>query len=121
MTIAYAYQAACLSFNRVSKSISPSLFPWRRRIHTVVAKTLSRGANFGVVANVATLVAGTTRERRHLDNVVRSSPAYGVSRRAGYFSRSCVCASSENSHNPVKVQRYYIGGGAGARGSPENH
>lgn len=76
MIIAYAYQAACLSFNRVSKSISLSLFPWRKRIRTVVAKTLSRGANLGVVANVATLIASTTRERRHFDNVVRSSPAY---------------------------------------------
>lgn len=33
----------------------------------VVAKALSRRANFGVVANVATFVAGTARERRHID------------------------------------------------------
>lgn len=39
--------------------------PGKRR--TVVAKSLSRGADLSVVANVATLVAGTSRERRHID------------------------------------------------------
>lgn len=31
------------------------------RLLAVVAKALSRGANLGVVANIATLVAGTAR------------------------------------------------------------
>lgn len=33
----------------------------------VVAKALRRGANLGIVADIATLVASTTRERRHGD------------------------------------------------------
>lgn len=36
-------------------------------IRTVIAKTLSRGADLGVVADIATLVAGTTRQRRHFE------------------------------------------------------
>jgi hypothetical protein len=37
--------------------------------HTVVAKALSRRADLGVVANIATLVARATRERRHGSNL----------------------------------------------------
>lgn len=33
----------------------------------VVAETLSRGADFGKMANVAAFKAGTARERRHGD------------------------------------------------------
>ena len=36
----------------------------------VVAKALGRGANLGVVANIATLVAGTARQGRHGDESV---------------------------------------------------
>jgi hypothetical protein len=39
------------------------------RLLAVVAKALGRGADLGVVANIATLVAGATRERRHVDGV----------------------------------------------------
>lgn len=37
------------------------------RLLAVVAETLTAGADLGVVANVATLVACTTGEGRHLD------------------------------------------------------
>lgn len=49
-------------------------------VRTVVAETLGRGANLGIVANVATLVASTTRERRHFDNVLCSGQENEVSR-----------------------------------------
>jgi hypothetical protein len=35
---------------------------------TVVAETLGRRANLGIVANVATLVASTTREGGHSED-----------------------------------------------------
>lgn len=34
----------------------------------VVAETLRRGADLSVVANIATLVASTSRERRHVES-----------------------------------------------------
>jgi hypothetical protein len=37
------------------------------RLLAVVTQTLRRGTDLGVVANIATLVAGATRERRHVD------------------------------------------------------
>lgn len=50
--------------------------PWERalvrlvaRLLAVVAKAFGRGANFGVVTDVATFVAGTARERRHLEDL----------------------------------------------------
>lgn len=46
----------------------------------VVAKALRGGADLGVVADVATLVAGTTRERRH-DDVLEMGLARGKERR----------------------------------------
>ena len=39
---------------------------------TVVAETLSRRADLGVVADMAALVAGTTRKRRHGDKILCS-------------------------------------------------
>ena len=39
---------------------------------TVVAETLSRRADLGVVTDMAALVAGTTRKRRHGDKVLCS-------------------------------------------------
>jgi hypothetical protein len=43
------------------------LRPRLTRLLAVVAKTLTAGADLGVVANVAALVARTTGEGRHLD------------------------------------------------------
>lgn len=40
------------------------------RLLAVIAKALSGGADLGIVANVATLVARTTRERRHFECVL---------------------------------------------------
>lgn len=56
------YQVACLSHLSV-------LLPFSvvRVVRTVVAKTLSRRADLRIVANITTLVARTTRERRHRD------------------------------------------------------
>lgn len=36
---------------------------------TVVAKSLSRGADLSIVANIATLVASTSRKRRHFEGM----------------------------------------------------
>jgi hypothetical protein len=44
---------------------------------TVVAESLGGGANFSVVANVATLVAGTAREGRHDDGVMKFCSHFG--------------------------------------------
>jgi hypothetical protein len=55
---AEAYQAACLD-KRISQKFKMSL---DEALLTVVTKTLSGRANFGIVANVAALVASTTRE-----------------------------------------------------------
>lgn len=45
---------------------------WWQNVHTgllaVVAETLRRGADLSVVANIATLVASTSRERRHIES-----------------------------------------------------
>lgn len=38
----------------------------RTRLLAVVAQALGRRADLGVVANIATLVAGTTGKRRHI-------------------------------------------------------
>jgi len=38
--------------------------------HTVIAEALCRGANLGVVANIATLVACATREGRHCNELL---------------------------------------------------
>lgn len=54
---------------------------------TVVAETLGRGANLGIVANVATLVASTTRERRHFDNVLCSGQENEVSKMCREFAK----------------------------------
>jgi hypothetical protein len=37
------------------------------RLLAVVAETLGRGADLSVMANIATLVASTSRERRHFE------------------------------------------------------
>ena len=55
---AETYQAACLH-KRISQKFEMSL---GEALLTVVAKTLSGRANFGIVANVTALVASTTRE-----------------------------------------------------------
>lgn len=60
---------ALLRLSRTRKGAAVGLVAW---LLAVVAETLGRGANLGIVANVATLVASTTRERRHFDNVLCS-------------------------------------------------
>lgn len=84
-----AQSLAVVALLRLSRARERAAVGLVARLLAVVAKALSRGANLGVVANVATLVASTTRERRHCDNVFRSSPEYQVSRRAEYFSSPC--------------------------------
>jgi len=53
---------ALLGFGRARERAAIRLVA---RLLAVVAKTLSRGADLGVVAHVATLVASSARERRH--------------------------------------------------------
>ena len=53
----------CLPINQVSMC---EIFRVQSQ-HTVVAETLSRGANLGIVANIAALVASSSRKRRHDD------------------------------------------------------
>lgn len=67
-----AQSLAVVALLRLSRARERAAVGLVARLLAVVAKALSRGANLGVVANVATLVASTTRERRHCDNVFRS-------------------------------------------------
>lgn len=50
------------------------------RLLAVVAETLRGGANLGIVADVATLVASTTGEGRHDDDVVGLWDAVSMSK-----------------------------------------
>jgi hypothetical protein len=59
----------CLPVSDVLVLIGPSNLDWLGLL-TVVAEALRRGANLGVVANVATLVTCATRERRHREKLV---------------------------------------------------
>lgn len=67
-----AQSLAVVALLRLSRARERAAVGLVARLLAVVAKALSRGANLGVVANVATLVASTTRERRHVDNVFGS-------------------------------------------------
>jgi hypothetical protein len=53
--------------HNVSAFIHNEAWTQLTRLLAVVAKTLTAGADLGVVANVAALVARTTGEGRHLD------------------------------------------------------
>lgn len=57
---------ALFGLSRSGKRALVRLVSW---LLAVVAKAFSRGANFGIVTDVATFVAGTARERRHLDDL----------------------------------------------------
>lgn len=71
-------------------------------VRTVVAKALSRGANLGVVANVATLVASSSRERRHDDEIVYSYVSIGPGSIASFLQAVRVMSVAS------KVEEYKV-------------